>query len=120
MELKKEGGRLSELQKLFATDMERMKQRWPDVLVLDVEMPRMDGLATLERLMEQAPTPVVMVKHMIAVAAVVEAGEKLTAGTEVWPMPPNATRSAAASSAPRAWSRAATCSRRNWPASASR
>mgnify|MGYP003704455773 CR=1 FL=1 len=28
VELKKEGGRLSELQKLFATDMERMKQRY--------------------------------------------------------------------------------------------
>ena len=33
----------------------------PDVVTLDVEMPRMDGLAFLERLMRLRPTPVVMV-----------------------------------------------------------
>ena len=29
--------------------MERMKLRWPDVLVLDVEMPRMDGITFLKK-----------------------------------------------------------------------
>jgi two-component system chemotaxis response regulator CheB len=32
----------------------------PDVVILDVEMPRMDGLTALERIMKECPTPVVM------------------------------------------------------------
>lgn len=39
---------------------ERMKDHVPDVIVLDVEMPRMDGLTFLRRLMAQHPIPVVM------------------------------------------------------------
>jgi two-component system chemotaxis response regulator CheB len=40
--------------------MARMKQQWPDVIVLDVEMPRMDGLTFLRKIMEEHPTPVVI------------------------------------------------------------
>jgi two-component system chemotaxis response regulator CheB len=36
----------------------------PDVITLDVEMPRMDGLDFLERLMRLRPTPVVMVSTL--------------------------------------------------------
>lgn len=43
---------------LFA--MERMKQEWPDVIILDIEMPRMDGITFLKKLMAQRPTPVVI------------------------------------------------------------
>lgn len=43
---------------LFA--MERMKANWPDVIVLDVEMPRMDGVTFLRKLMQERPTPVVI------------------------------------------------------------
>lgn len=43
---------------LFA--MQRMKANWPDVVVLDVEMPRMDGITFLKQLMAERPTPVVM------------------------------------------------------------
>ncbi len=43
---------------LFARD--RMKQRWPDVLVLDVEMPRMDGITFLKQIMAERPTPVII------------------------------------------------------------
>lgn len=43
---------------LFA--MQRMKVNWPDVLVLDVEMPRMDGITFLKQVMAERPTPVVM------------------------------------------------------------
>ena len=38
----------------------RLAQHAPDVIVLDVEMPRMDGLTFLRKLMLQHPIPVVM------------------------------------------------------------
>jgi two-component system, chemotaxis family, protein-glutamate methylesterase/glutaminase len=40
--------------------MTRMKNRWPDVIVLDVEMPRMDGITFLRKIMAERPTPVVI------------------------------------------------------------
>jgi two-component system chemotaxis response regulator CheB len=40
--------------------MERMKMQWPDVIVLDVEMPRMDGITFLKKIMSERPTPVVI------------------------------------------------------------
>jgi two-component system, chemotaxis family, protein-glutamate methylesterase/glutaminase len=40
--------------------MERMKQQWPDVLLLDVEMPRMDGITFLKKIMAERPTPVII------------------------------------------------------------
>jgi two-component system chemotaxis response regulator CheB len=40
--------------------MQRMNQNWPDVVVLDVEMPRMDGITFLKELMAVRPTPVVI------------------------------------------------------------
>ncbi|MBF0142436.1 MAG: chemotaxis response regulator protein-glutamate methylesterase [Magnetococcales bacterium] len=39
---------------------ERMKQLVPDVITLDVEMPRMDGITFLQKIMTQHPIPVVM------------------------------------------------------------
>ena len=40
--------------------MDRMKLVWPDVIVLDVEMPRMDGITFLRKIMAERPTPVVI------------------------------------------------------------
>jgi two-component system, chemotaxis family, protein-glutamate methylesterase/glutaminase len=40
--------------------VERMKQDVPDVITLDIEMPRMDGLTFLDRIMTQHPIPVVI------------------------------------------------------------
>src|SRR4051794_23921567 len=43
---------------------EKIKVLRPDVLTLDVEMPRMDGLTFLEKLMRLHPLPVVMVSSL--------------------------------------------------------
>jgi two-component system chemotaxis response regulator CheB len=40
--------------------VERLKHDVPDVITLDVEMPRMDGVTFLKKLMRQHPIPVVM------------------------------------------------------------
>jgi two-component system, chemotaxis family, protein-glutamate methylesterase/glutaminase len=48
---------------------ERIKQLAPDVLTLDVEMPRMDGLTFLRNLMRLRPMPVVMVSTLTAAGA---------------------------------------------------
>ena len=39
---------------------EKMKREMPDVITLDVEMPRMDGITFLQKIMSQHPVPVVM------------------------------------------------------------
>ena len=43
---------------LYAID--KMRRDWPDVLVLDVEMPRMDGLTFLRQIMAERPTPTII------------------------------------------------------------
>lgn len=43
---------------LFA--IRHMEKQWPDVIILDVEMPRMDGITFLRKIMVERPTPVVM------------------------------------------------------------
>ena len=40
--------------------IERMNRQWPDVIVLDIEMPRMDGITFLKKIMSEHPTPVVI------------------------------------------------------------
>ncbi|MFN7183760.1 MAG: chemotaxis response regulator protein-glutamate methylesterase [Thermomonas haemolytica] len=55
---------------LIARD--KIKQLNPDVLTLDVEMPRMDGLTFLQNLMRLRPMPVVMVSSLT------EAGAQVT------------------------------------------
>jgi two-component system chemotaxis response regulator CheB len=39
---------------------EKLRQEVPDVITLDIEMPRMDGLTFLQKLMSQHPIPVVI------------------------------------------------------------
>jgi len=43
---------------------EKIKQLNPDVLTLDVEMPRMDGVTFLRNLMRLRPMPVVMISSL--------------------------------------------------------
>ena len=44
---------------------ERLRREVPDVIVLDVEMPRMDGITFLRRLMAQRPLPVVICSTLV-------------------------------------------------------
>ncbi len=44
--------------------LEKIRQYQPDVVTLDVEMPHMDGLETLKRIMVECPTPVVMLSSV--------------------------------------------------------
>ncbi|MBS1141624.1 MAG: chemotaxis response regulator protein-glutamate methylesterase [Proteobacteria bacterium] len=39
---------------------QKMAAQWPDVLVIDIEMPRMDGITFLKKIMAERPTPVVI------------------------------------------------------------
>lgn len=50
----------------------KMEKNWPDVILLDMEMPRMDGLSFLKELMSERPTPV------IVCSTLTEKGAKLT------------------------------------------
>jgi two-component system chemotaxis response regulator CheB len=58
---------------------ERMKHQWPDVILLDVEMPRMDGITFLKKLMQERPTPVVICSTLTEAGAATTI-EALSAG----------------------------------------
>jgi two-component system chemotaxis response regulator CheB len=36
------------------------EKQWPDVIILDIEMPRMDGITFLKKIMAEHPTPVII------------------------------------------------------------
>ncbi len=52
--------------------LSQIKALNPDVVTLDVEMPRMDGLTALRRIMAECPTPVIML------SAVTQRGARVT------------------------------------------
>jgi two-component system, chemotaxis family, protein-glutamate methylesterase/glutaminase len=43
--------------------VQKIQREKPDVITLDIEMPRMDGLTFLKKLMAQAPMPVVVISN---------------------------------------------------------
>lgn len=49
--------------------MEKIKRIRPDVITMDIEMPGMDGLSALRLIMEQCPTPVVMLSSLTKAGA---------------------------------------------------
>ena len=57
----------------------RMNAHWPDVIVLDIEMPRMDGITFLKKIMAERPTPVVICSTL-AEAGTQTSMEALAAG----------------------------------------
>ena len=38
----------------------KMQKQWPDVIILDIEMPRMDGITFLKKIMAERPTPIII------------------------------------------------------------
>lgn len=44
--------------------VEMVKSTLPDVVTMDIEMPRMDGLTALQKIMKEHPTPVLMVSSL--------------------------------------------------------
>ncbi|MEI7613364.1 MAG: chemotaxis response regulator protein-glutamate methylesterase [Betaproteobacteria bacterium] len=49
--------------------IEKMRKDWPDVVTLDIEMPRMDGITFLGQLMAERPTPVVICSSLTTAGA---------------------------------------------------
>lgn len=43
---------------IFALSL--FEKQWPDVIILDIEMPRMDGITFLKKIMAEHPTPVII------------------------------------------------------------
>ncbi len=59
--------------------IEKVKSLKPDLMTLDVEMPRMDGITALRRIMKETPLPVLMVSSLTVEGARVTV-EALSAG----------------------------------------
>lgn len=70
---------------LFAIN--KMKRQWPDVIVLDVEMPRMDGITFLRQLMAEHPTPVVICSSLTVKGAQTTIQALEAGAVEVIPKP---------------------------------
>ncbi|RMQ45382.1 Chemotaxis response regulator protein-glutamate methylesterase [Pseudomonas cichorii] len=62
---------------LYAID--KMRRDWPDVVILDIEMPRMDGLTFLRQIMSERPTPTLICSTLTESGASVSV-EALAAG----------------------------------------
>jgi two-component system, chemotaxis family, protein-glutamate methylesterase/glutaminase len=49
--------------------VQKIQREKPDVITLDIEMPRMDGLTFLGKIMKQAPMPVVVISNQTSAGA---------------------------------------------------
>jgi two-component system chemotaxis response regulator CheB len=47
----------------------RMEKEWPDVIITDIEMPRMDGISFIEQVMKERPTPMVVCSSLAGESA---------------------------------------------------
>lgn len=62
---------------LFALRL--FEKKWPDVIILDIEMPRMDGVTFLKKIMAERPTPVIICSTLTEKSATVTM-EAMSAG----------------------------------------
>ena len=44
--------------------IEMVKKKMPDIVTMDIEMPKMDGITALQKIMKECPTPVLMVSSL--------------------------------------------------------
>ncbi|MFC3225769.1 chemotaxis-specific protein-glutamate methyltransferase CheB [Marinibaculum pumilum] len=65
-----EGGFRTIVARNGADALEMMRSHRPDVVTLDINMPEMDGLTCLARLMEECPVPVVMCSSLTEQGAI--------------------------------------------------
>jgi two-component system chemotaxis response regulator CheB len=65
----------------------KMKQEMPDVVVLDIEMPRMDGLTFLQKIMAEHPLPVVVCSGLAGAGTEVALHALEEGAVEVMPKP---------------------------------
>jgi len=65
----------------------KMREEVPDVITLDVEMPRMDGLTFLEKLMAQHPIPVVLCSSLVGDESVTALKALELGAVEIIPKP---------------------------------
>lgn len=70
---------------LFA--LQKMEKDWPDVIILDVEMPRMDGITFLKKLMAERPTPVVICSTLTEQGAAVSVQAMQAGAVAIIPKP---------------------------------
>ncbi|WP_433046896.1 protein-glutamate methylesterase/protein-glutamine glutaminase [Dactylosporangium sp. CS-033363] len=49
--------------------MAQMRRAWPDVIVVDIEMPKMDGLTFVKQVMATRPTPIVVCSSLVGSGA---------------------------------------------------
>ncbi|MCC7161027.1 MAG: response regulator [Anaerolineae bacterium] len=69
-----------------ASAIEMMRSERPDVILMDIKMPGMDGLAAARRIMQERPTPVVMLTAFSQRELVNEAREAAVFGYLVKPV----------------------------------
>ena len=67
---------------VFALD--RMHTQWPDVLIVDIEMPRMDGITFLKKIMSERPTPVVICSSLTQIGAETSLQELAAGAVEIF------------------------------------
>lgn len=67
----------------------------PDVITMDVEMPRMDGLTALKHIMDKHPTPVVMLSSLTQEGASTTIRALMRGAVDFVPKPSNSTKTRA-------------------------
>lgn len=60
--------------------VEQVRQQRPDIVTMDLHMPRMNGIEAVRIIMETAPTPIVVVSGQLAPADLNQTFQALTAG----------------------------------------